>query len=71
MLELKAKYIKGNRGHMGEISTKKRKMRHDCITIHTAFLIFTFQFPKLYLPSYNFNERCSNLGIWHGNILGS
>ena len=83
MLELKAKYIKGSREHMGVMSKKKKKKketiategqiivktRHNYVTIRTT-LLFTFRLPKPHVPPRNFNKMRINLGIWHESILG-
>ena len=85
MLELKAKYIKGSREHMGVISKKKKKekkketiategqiivkTRHNYVTIRTTFL-FTFLLPKPHVSPRNFTKIRISLVIWHESILG-
>ena len=39
-------------------------------TLNKSFLIFTKNIQKLNLPPKNFNEKCSNRGIWQGSVPG-
>ena len=39
-------------------------------TLHKSFFIFNNQSQKLYLLLKNFNETCSNRGIWQESVPG-
>ena len=58
---------------MNEISSKKRntniyyeKVCHP----KQIFYYFSKNIQKLNLPPKNFNEKCSNRGIWQGSVPG-
>ena len=58
---------------MDVMSSKKRDIDIYCAKechFHRSFIIFNNQPKKLHLPPKDFNEKCSNYGIWQESVPG-